>query len=172
MDDTASVDITHRGKSVRFELYAFQTGGQIYHEAEQALGFPLEHSLYIRNADTGETMAAVTRDDTVFDLPARTTLVPEHRLILWVFTTPDRPCKVFHRWVDEMPAFLDNFPLGHAFGRRGKVMGADYKWMPGVNQLFTHRPDGSVPDRDWRGPCVCSCDLRNAPNECPTAESN
>lgn len=171
MSDFVTVSMSHKGRHTEFTLFSFQTGAQLYAEAQEALGFPLKHSLRLHDGDTGESID-VTNDDTVFQLPDRPFLHAETMLIVWILTEPDVPCTVLHKWRDEMPGLLadtSQFPDGHAYGRRGNIINGDSEWAGDIQQLFVHRPDGTIPDREWRAPCVCSCDLRNAKPECPVA---
>lgn len=109
-----------------------------------------------------------------YDLPDVCVVVPTEKLIVWVFGAPQERCRVLHVWPGDMPELLatpEIFPNG-AFWDSGERVDPDHSWGRRVTRLHTlalgDRHE-SATEENWRGPCVCRCNLLEAPVECPHA---
>lgn len=150
------------------EIPSSSTGADIHTAARGITGTGPFHQLCFVG---GEEIPNTTRGYT---LPDACVVIPTEKLILWVFGAPQDQCKVLHVWPGDMPELLvtpDIFPNG-AFWDDGDPVDPDYDWTPGVSRLHTlalgDRHE-SATEENWRGPCVCACNLLEAPVECPWA---
>lgn len=150
-------------KSVRGEAEVPSpcTGAEVHCAVGQAVGCTHFHSL--RQA----CGAVVPNDDTQVSLGDACVIVPEEKLILWIFGEPGEPCRVLHVWADDMPHLLslDEFFPNGAFLDNGEPADPECEWARGIHRLHAQPPGAG----SWRGPCVCACNLLEAPAECPTA---
>ena len=151
---------------------------QLFESVETLLGHSIEHRIFLYSDQ--ETIT-VTNNEQVIELPERVCATPEQKLILWIFEHPDRPCKVWHLWQDEMMFLLQDpdmgvdFPDGVAYDKNGHVYTDQHTWTPGsIVQLYTllpnKRPVSKNPETEYNAPSICGCDLtRNDVFTCPTA---